>query len=240
MAWVTSGLQYPASLLYTLCCHQSNDLLSIGHFILHNLSLRVITGQIQTGLLVQGLVLSAMVEDGQARNVPRIMYTCPRPDCKCRQQIMQREIARVVRVLAWLLASLIVIIQLTSVHRYHRQSPVLGLSMQSGVQLLAALANEFLWMGSIMQPLNHVTTSIAALSSVFSLLGSTTVLGRVMCNVSWCCPQQHLALQDSLQCYNVTRTRFLVVTPSILSVVNVILRHVTPRDTRDTRHTDAP
>ena len=41
-----SGLQYPASLLHTLCCHQSNDLLSIGRFILHNLSLRVITGQI--------------------------------------------------------------------------------------------------------------------------------------------------------------------------------------------------
>ena len=69
-----------------------------------------------------------------------------------------------------------------------------------------------------------MTTLIAALS-VFSLFGS--VLGRVMCHVSWCCPKQHLTLQDSLQCDSVTQSRFLVVTPSILSVVTVILRHVT-------------
>ena len=94
--------------------------------------------------------------------------------------------------------------------------------MQSGLQFLAAMANKFLWMGSIMLP--QVTAWIAALS-VFSLFGS--VLGRVMCNVSWCCPKQHLTLQDSLQCDSVTQSRFLVVTPSILSVVTVILRHVT-------------
>ena len=60
---------------------------------------------------------------------------------------------------------------------------------------------------------------------MFSLFGS--VLGRVMCHVSWCCPKQHLTLQDSLQCDSVTQSRFLVVTPSILSVVTLILRHVT-------------
>ena len=47
--WDISGLQYPASLLYTLCCHQSNDLLSIGHFILHNLSRKVITDRYRPG-----------------------------------------------------------------------------------------------------------------------------------------------------------------------------------------------
>ena len=143
--WDISGLQYPASLLYTLCCHQSNDLLSIGHFILHNLSRKVITDRYRPGCWCRA-------RERMAKECSLHHVNCSRPDCNCRQQIMQREIARVVRVLAWLLASLIVIIQLTSVHRYHRQSPVLGLSMQSRVQLLAALANKFLWMGSIMQP----------------------------------------------------------------------------------------